>query len=435
MSSTVVNALGVLLLLLAVRQSAADRVEDVQCAAKCTSDLDCSLNGACNVGSGICACNAAWTGPCCAALNLLPVSSRAFGYRHENTSTWGGNIIQDAQSLYHMWIAEMAPESSSGSGSCGLTTWGQNSQVTHVTSSTPTGPYARQEVAVPIWSHNPLVRKMPDGTLVMYHIGSGGGGAPPKGYCGRNATSPCGEQSFDKCGPPADGCTTAKVSGWTCHAGACSGDDAQAAPAGDCGADIAEPTLACDSFATCAPAAAAACDSQSGCVSFGLSSAWGFGKAKLFSAGTGGLTPNAEWNVWIKGADAAAAATAIVADVSKSSADGSYYLDMYGRAKSAGTHPGTAAAQGLAEGAPCTLQLHVSHAFTGPWAKVSNVTISPCGGNNPAPWVHPNGTVFIVFTDNNMGLWSAPTWQGPYSLVTSGACGGGEVSDGRFLCV
>jgi hypothetical protein len=56
----------------------------------------------------------------------------------------------------------------------------------------------------------------------------------------------------------------------------------------------------------------------------------------------------------------------------------------------------------------------------------TNATITPCGGNNPAPWVHPNGTVYVVFTDHGMGLWSAPTWRGPYTLVTSGACGGGE---------
>jgi hypothetical protein len=34
--------------------------------------------------------------------------------------------------------------------------------------------------------------------------------------------------------------------------------------------------------------------------------------------------------------------------------------------------------------------------------------------------------VFIVFTEQGMGLWRADSWQGPYTLVTTGACGGGE---------
>ena len=93
--------------------------------------------------------------------------------------------------------------------STGLTTWSSNSQVTHVKSiSGIAGPYVRQEVAVPVWSHNPLVRQMP-GTgapLVMYHIGTGSGKPPSDGYCALNATSPCGEQSFDQCGLPPNPC-------------------------------------------------------------------------------------------------------------------------------------------------------------------------------------------------------------------------------------
>ena len=55
--------------------------------------------------------------------------------------------------------------------------------------------------------------------------------------------------------------------------------------------------------------------------------------------------------------------------------------------------------------------------------------------------MHPNGTVYIIFTDAGMGLWRADTWRGPYTLVTSGACGGGEdpslfiTSSGSFHCL
>jgi hypothetical protein len=63
-----------LLLALLTGAASALRVTDVQCPAACASDLDCSLNGACDVGSGMCKCLPAWTGPCCTSLNLLPVT-------------------------------------------------------------------------------------------------------------------------------------------------------------------------------------------------------------------------------------------------------------------------------------------------------------------------------------------------------------------------
>jgi hypothetical protein len=289
------------------------RIPAAACPLSCTSDLDCSLNGACQTG-GVCSCDPGWTGRCCGALDLLPVnvSETGLGYRHPATSTWGGNIIIQADnsssSSYHMWIAEMAPNGTAGdagAGSCGesvpggpagaasscgggwcskrvytpskslhagLTTWGSNSQITHVKSTAGYGgPYVRQEVAVPVWSHNPLVRAMPDSTLVMYHIGSGSGGPPKDGYCALNATSPCGEQSFDQCGAPQDPCSMV-IPGYSCHAGYCSGD---LAAAGDCGSDIAEPALACNgSWAGCVPQAASACTGNPGCNSFGMSSVW-----------------------------------------------------------------------------------------------------------------------------------------------------------------
>lgn len=340
----------------------AARVEAVQCPAKCGSDLDCSLNGVCNLSSGQCQCDAAWKGACCTSLNLLPVPVNS-GYRHPNTSTWGGNIIPDPSSnKYHMWIAEMAPHGTNGdpgSGSCGLTTWGSNSQITHVVSSNTSGPFTRQEVIVPIWSHNPIVREIA-GTYVLYHIGSGSGGQPGDGYCAMNGTSPCGEQGFDEC----NACVN--VPGYSCAQGYCSGDgsgDSQ----GDCGPDLAEPQLNCNSYATCAPLAAAACASTPGCVSFGLSSAWGFGKAKLFSSGKAGLTPNSQWTMWVAGG---------------------HDKDVFARKRDQGIVPPQPKVN---PDGSCTLQMHTAPSPAGPWTRFPNATINPCGGNNPGPWVHPNG--------------------------------------------
>ena len=435
------------LLLLSARSSPhvlAERIEDVPCVSPCSSDLDCSLNGECIAGK--CVCEVAWGGSCCDVLELLPVSNPS-SYRVPNVSTWGGNIITTDNRTFHMWIAEMAPDPAKGGG-CGLTTWGDNSQITHVTASSPLGPYRRNEVAVGIWSHNPVVRIDPrDHTLVMWHIGNGDRGHPLKGYCAHNGTSPCGEQSFDQCDIPSDLCTAAgQIPGWVCHRGMCSGDDGN----GDCGPDIGEPRLTCNlSVADCAAAAVAACISTPSCKSFGLSDRWeGLNKAKLFSSGTAGLTPNNDWCVWIRSSSeddpvqasssmARASASRTARSVSPFSS--TFYADMYERAYLHGTHP-SKPLRPRADGS-CSLSMHVSSSTEGPWIPYLGARIDPCGGNNPAPFYHPNGTLFIVFTDENMGLWRADSWKGPYSLVTRGACGGGEDpslyfdSKGRFHCL
>jgi hypothetical protein len=418
------------------------RVEDVPCPATCQSDLDCSLNGLCNTTTQQCQCADSWTGTCCTALKFRPAQLHASGYRHPQTSTWGGNIVPtpnaDGSTLYHMWIAEMAPNGTAedpGAGSCGLTTWSSNSQITHVVSNASMlGPFERREVAVGVWSHNPIVRVMPDSTYVLYHIGGGGNNKPGDGYCAGNATSPCGEQSFDQCNP-VDPCAAAgPVAGYSCYTGFCSGDAPDAhGLEGDCGNDIAEPSLQCNDFKSCAVAAAASCGSTSGCASFGLSANWGLGKAKLFSAGKAGLTPNAQWAVWVQNN---ASAT-----IEARGVDPAEWTD--GRRRRARTvsplpeHlPPTLDADG-----GCMLNIHVAANASGPWTPYTNATITPCGGNNPAPWVHPNGTVYIVFTDQDMGLWRADTWEGPYTLVTRGACGGGEDpslfidTQGHFHCM
>ena len=62
---------------------------------KCTSDMDCSLNGKCDTISGNCTCRAAWSGYHCQQLNLLP-AIKGTGYHINDdegsgkpTSSWG----------------------------------------------------------------------------------------------------------------------------------------------------------------------------------------------------------------------------------------------------------------------------------------------------------------------------------------------------------
>jgi len=82
------------------------------------------------------------------------------------TSSWGGSVMQDDDGVYHMFVAEMAE-------GFGLNSWGTNSIVAHAVSVTPEGPFERKKVIVDAFSHNPTINRAPDGTWVMWHIGCG----------------------------------------------------------------------------------------------------------------------------------------------------------------------------------------------------------------------------------------------------------------------
>ena len=43
-----------------------------------------------------------------------------------------------------------------------------------------------------------------------------------------------------------------------------------------------------------------------------------------------------------------------------------------------------------------------------------------------APFVHPNGSIYLVFNSDDMVMVRADNWAGPYEVVLHGACGGGE---------
>ena len=70
-------------------------------------------------------------------------------------------------------------------GVCNLGAWSSNSEVIHATSSSPTGPFKMQDVALPPWHHNPQVMLHPDGHWLLYTIGTVG--VPPQKSCGRDS--------------------------------------------------------------------------------------------------------------------------------------------------------------------------------------------------------------------------------------------------------
>ena len=260
--------------------------------AGCSSDLDCRLNGVCTAGA--CVCTAAWRGANCSTLALQPTAAMG-DLRQPNVSTWGmGSVHVGGQ--WHGYFAEMEE-------GCGLTSWQSNSLIAHAVAPSPNGPWQRVGQTSGVWSHNPATAVAPDGTLLLFHIGSGSGGKARTSsressqQC-RGGSSPCGTHPSHHCN------TTSRIS-----------------------------------------------------------------------------RPEQQ-------------------------------------------HLPTAAA---------TINFFTAKDPAGPWSPFS-ATVSggkSIGGNNPAPWVHPNGSIFIVFNSDNMVMVRAEHWKGPYEIVTHDACGSGE---DPFLC-
>jgi hypothetical protein len=132
----------------------------------CSGDSDCSFNGACSADTGTCACDAAWGGPRCAELQLLPIDPAHPGLRlvdalGHNVSTWGAPMLRDAATgVWHAWASEMEQ-------GCGINSWESNSHVVHATASSPGGPWTRREEVFVAFAHEPDVVVGPGGELVM----------------------------------------------------------------------------------------------------------------------------------------------------------------------------------------------------------------------------------------------------------------------------
>ena len=143
-----------------------DETDSARLLWPCASRNDCSHNGACDAGTGLCVCEAAWGGPRCSELQLLPVDSAAPGLRFvsgggANVSTWGAPMLQDAATgRWHAWASEML-------NFCGINSWTTNSHIVHATAPGPGGPWQRAEEVVPAFAHEPNVVRGPAGEWVM----------------------------------------------------------------------------------------------------------------------------------------------------------------------------------------------------------------------------------------------------------------------------
>eukprot|EP01063_Lacrimia_lanifica_P015869 TRINITY_DN22524_c0_g1_i1.p1 TRINITY_DN22524_c0_g1~~TRINITY_DN22524_c0_g1_i1.p1 ORF type:complete len:404 (+),score=87.55 TRINITY_DN22524_c0_g1_i1:76-1287(+) len=181
----------------------------------CRSMADCSGAGACNPATGVCECVAGYTGATCDTLNFGAASRCGQGGLCMTGSdpgvpgikaTWGGSVVKDDATppKFHMYAAGM-------SHNCSLGAWLTNSVVVHAVADSVAGPYVPADVsfgpaAAPNTSwdaldkHNPMVSRAPDGTYVVYYMGTkADGGEHVK--CG-----PVASRAYPQNAPPL--CTT-----------------------------------------------------------------------------------------------------------------------------------------------------------------------------------------------------------------------------------
>ena len=147
---------------------------------RCSSDLDCQLNGRCT--GGTCHCDRAWSGaPDCSRLKLLPAKGRGEAYSKlggENTGWDGTSIYDPISKRWQLFVGE--------SLNCGINSWRNgNGRCIRATSLDPQGPYVLAEVIQDGFCCCTQVARIPptpsaagkqqqaNATWVMSHMGDG----------------------------------------------------------------------------------------------------------------------------------------------------------------------------------------------------------------------------------------------------------------------
>jgi len=158
----------------------------------CSSDLDCSLNGACVQGT--CICDAAWGGESCGQLQLLPADLTE-GYDHltrtfdnNSVASWGATQVVGDDGLYHTYVGELT-------GHCGIEGYETNEQIVHATSQSREGPWQRQGPVMGPVAVCPHATRSHDGLWLIFHTGCGNYSDPrdhhiPRKDCSNGTTPP-----------------------------------------------------------------------------------------------------------------------------------------------------------------------------------------------------------------------------------------------------
>ena len=160
-------------------------------ALLCTDDVHCSLNGVCQ--TGVCVCDAGWTGPRCSTLQLAPAAV-ANGYRQPDRSSWGGTVLK-ADGVFHMFVEELV-------NSCGLNTYARNMRIAHATSRHAAGPYTPKTLVTSYSASTPhAVRDPSNGDWLIFATGCGREACLSVTECANGSTSthanmyPCPQQT------------------------------------------------------------------------------------------------------------------------------------------------------------------------------------------------------------------------------------------------
>lgn len=81
---------------------------------RCSSDLDCSLNGVCG-STAACVCTPPWSGPACASLSYAVTPREAFNICNNTDpthNTWGGPVVGPGDDgVYHAFVPLYVPGS------------------------------------------------------------------------------------------------------------------------------------------------------------------------------------------------------------------------------------------------------------------------------------------------------------------------------------
>eukprot|EP00035_Acanthoeca_spectabilis_P018806 m.404081 g.404081 ORF g.404081 m.404081 type:complete len:269 (+) comp16790_c3_seq1:74-880(+) len=154
-------------------------------APPCKTDFDCSLNGHCE-SSGVCSCRLPWKDSTrgavvepCSVLDVQPhpndyipaygggLARKSTAWMEQNPSSWGGNMIFDrVDGKYHLYVSEMA-------GGKGLSSWHTASEIVHAVASDPLDQFVKQDTVLKPWAHNAAPILSPNGTYLVFHIGTG----------------------------------------------------------------------------------------------------------------------------------------------------------------------------------------------------------------------------------------------------------------------
>ena len=186
-------------------------------AHACTVDEDCNLNGRCT--SQGCRCLAAWRGPSCGELSVLPAARSAGLHASDsNTSSWGGAVTLDAQrGGYQMFAAEIV-------GGCGINAWETNSRIVRATAASLNEAFKVEEVIKPAFAHEPTLTRLPNGTWLLFSIGNRSSSPPPRTDCARGYTPSHGGGRFSGFVPVEAASSSSLAGPWTLRATIGNGD-------------------------------------------------------------------------------------------------------------------------------------------------------------------------------------------------------------------